>query len=74
MLEEHFYWCLALERWVYLEARDVPKVFAPYFPWWVPKRVVAYIYTKMGRDVILEQAKGAGMGRHSREEVEAMGK
>ncbi len=74
MIEEHFYWCLALERWVYLEGRENIKFFPPFFPAWFPDWLVNRMFKWMGRNLILKQACGAGIGRHSRPEVEEMGK
>ncbi len=70
MMEEHFYWCLVMERWVIMGAEDVPKFFAPtIFPSFLPGFVVNYLYKQFGSSTMLAQAKAAGLGRHSEEEI-----
>ena len=69
LIEDHFYFCLVLDRWVYKKAAIVKDVFAP-----LP---VPGFLAGMALSRISGQQKKAchaqGMGRHSREEVEAMG-
>ncbi len=52
MLEDHFYWCCVLERWVYQEGKDFYRFFPPTFfslPSWVPKWVHLFMYKRLGR-------------------------
>ncbi len=74
MIEEHFYWCLAMERWVILEAEDVPQVFAPtIYPSFLPGFVLRFLYRYGGRTIIGKQAQNAGIGRHTDEEIFRLG-
>lgn len=74
MIEEHFYWCLAMERWVYCEGRDAAQIFPPLFPSFFPQALVRYLCKTMGAGLVGKQARAAGIGRHSKEEVEKLGK
>ncbi len=75
MIEEHLYWCSVLERWVYHEGRDAVRYFPPcYFPSWYPDWLVRYMFKSFAKGKVSEQARMQGIGRHSREEVERLGK
>ncbi len=74
MIEDHFYWCLVLDRWVYGEGQDAAAVFPPIFPAYLPKAITRYLYKRAGATTMYNQAHGAGIGRHSRQEVEGMGR
>ncbi len=75
MLEDHYYWCVALERWLYDDARDILTFFPPtLYPKWLPKAVVNFMLKRYGKSIILPQTHGQGMGRHSQHEVEEFGR
>ena len=70
MVEEHLYWGLAVYRWVhdggrYLE--NFKSLLGPGVPAWVVRKVRAQV----GK-MVMGQARSAGLGRHSREELEEM--
>ncbi len=70
MTEEHFFWCVALELWVFNEAREVPKFFPPIVrQGWVDRQIFKTVTRK-----IRKQGHASGIGRHSQEEVENLGR
>ena len=70
MTEEHFFWCVALELWVFNEAREVPKFFPPVLrQGWVDRQIFKTVTSK-----IRKQGHASGIGRHSQEEVENLGR
>jgi len=73
MVEEHFYWCFVLERWVYLNAEDIGDTFASNsFPSWMPQFGVNIMLGKICKQ-IKQHTYAQGLGRHSQEEVEQLG-
>jgi len=69
MIEDHLYWGLAVHRWVhdageYLD--NFKSIFGP-----VPGFLVKRIRKQVGQTVG-DQAKSAGVGRHTRMEIEKM--
>lgn len=75
LIEDHLYFVLALDRWSYEEGKYLPE-FAPLtLPVSLPL-IKDYLINKSIKSVktmVEQQAHGHGIGRHTREEVEAMG-
>ena len=71
LIEEHFYWTLALDRWVYNEGKGCVKFFGK-LPESVPTFLWPIIFKLIGKYLVSKQAYNAGIGRHTREEVEKM--
>lgn len=67
VLEDHFYFLHAMDRWVHDEGRVGLTHFGkvPSVPAWV----VRYQLKRMGRKLIGEQCRGQGLGRHTRDEI-----
>ncbi len=75
MLEEHFYWVLVLDRWIYTDVDDIIEIFpASLFPSFLPKFLKKGFIKFMFMNVLVGQAHGQGMGRHSKEQVLEMGR
>ena len=70
MIEEHFYWCIVLERWIYDDAKDLAKIFPPSnMPGFVPKSKYRR-FLKLGlQGQVKKQTHGQGLGRHDKETV-----
>lgn len=61
LAEEHFYWCMIMERYVYdkeCRVRELCKIFPQY----------KFVFKWLSK-ALHEQAKGQGMGRHTQQEV-----
>jgi len=69
MIEEHFYWGVAVHRWAHDEGEYLSNFKSLMGP--VPAFIEKRIKKQVGH-MIEEQARSAGLGRHSREELEAM--
>ncbi len=75
MLEEHYYWCIHLERWIYDDENEFAEFFPPpIFSKWIPKSMMKFMLKRIVGSLIQKQADGHGMGRHSRAEVEEFGR
>ncbi len=75
MLEDHFYWVLVLDRWVYTDCDDIVKILpSRFFPPFVPKFMRKHALKVMFLQMLLNQAAGQGMGRHNKDEVLEMGR
>ena len=77
MLEDHLYWCMIMERWIYRECRDIIKIFAPSMfdgPSWMPKFMIRPMFAFYGKQVWLKQAIGAGIGRLPQDLVHEAGR
>ncbi len=72
-MEEHFYWCIALERWVYDRSDYLTRVLPPFNVFNLPKSIDWWIFINFTRKMVKDQGHGAGLGRHTRSEVEKMG-
>jgi hypothetical protein len=69
MIEEHFYWGVAVHRWVHDEGQyleNFKSIFGP-----VPAFLKSRIMKQVGQ-MVGGQARSAGLGRHSRLELEQM--
>lgn len=66
MMEEHFYWPIALQRWVYRKGQDLPEITSS-LPWFMP--LIMPMITRNIRN----QATGQGVGRHSEAQVIELG-
>lgn len=69
MIEEHLYWGVAVYRWVHDEGKFLENFNSIFGP--IPAFLVRRIRKSVGPK-ILGQARSAGMGRHSRLEMEQM--
>ena len=67
-LEEHFYWGLVLDRWIYNEGRGAVEHFEP-IP--LPKFLTKLLF-KYGGKRLNKGAWEHGLGRHSRADVERL--
>ncbi len=75
MLEEHLYWVLVLERWVYTDLDDILEIYnQPLFGMSLPKSLRKFLLKRMVLPKLQAQSHGQGMGRHSKEDVVTMGK
>ena len=70
MVEEHLYWGLAVHRWVHDEAKYLDNFRSLLGPG-VPAFVVRKVRGQVGK-MVNNQARSAGLGRHSRKELEEM--
>jgi len=51
MTEDHMYWSLVMERWVFLGGEDVHKIFPPFYPKWIPNFLVKRFFKQLGDQV-----------------------
>ncbi len=69
MLEDHLYWVMILERWVYTDCADIARIFPPsFFPSVLPewaRRLSLQVLSPRAKKQVLSQ----GMGRHGREDA-----
>ncbi len=74
MIEDHLYWVLSLERWFYQDCDDLVEIFPytryPGIPQFLKKPMVKY----HGLSLMRRNCHAHGMGRHSQEDVEEMGR
>jgi glutathione S-transferase len=70
MMEEHLYWCAIYDRWIVDEHWAVTK--RDFFAGLPP--VLFQLVTTLARRGQRRQLHGHGMGRHSREEIYALGR
>ncbi len=69
MTEEHLYWCVVLERWIYDDCKDTAKIFPPsLFPGFLPKSKYR-TFLKLNKSAVKKQTHGQGLGRHDKETV-----
>lgn len=69
MIEDHFYWGVAVYRWVHDNGKylaNFKSIFGP-----LPGFLLKRIRKKVGQ-LVGTQANSAGLGRHSREDLEEM--
>ena len=69
MIEEHFYWGVAVHRWAHDEGEYLSNFKSLMGP--VPAFIEKRIKKQVGH-MIEGQARCAGLGRHSRQELEDM--
>lgn len=69
MAEERLYWCLVYSRWI--EEANWPKIKAAFFSDLPP--VIRSIVPAIGRKGVRTALHGHGLGRHSRDEIYALG-
>ncbi len=75
MVEEHFYWCMVLERWIYDDAKDAARIFPPsLFPGILPKSKYRFFLKKFLKPNLKKQTHGQGLGRHDKETVLKFGR
>ena len=70
LMEENLYWAVAYSRWI--EAANWPKTRQAYFADLPP--VIRSIVPELVRREIARNLNGHGIGRHTRDEVYAIGK
>lgn len=71
IIEDHFYFCMVMERWSYIDLDTIRnEVFAPFSG--IPSFLVGFFLKRVGKQV-KAQAVGQGIGRHTKDEVRAMG-
>jgi glutathione S-transferase len=69
MAEERLYWCLVYSRW--MDDSNWPKVKAAFFSDLPP--IIRSIVSAVSRKSVRASLHGHGLGRHSRDEVYALG-
>ena len=70
VLEDHFYFCLVMSNWVFGDLTFLRDEVFPPFP--IPNFMVNLVLKRI-RSKLKAQCEGQGIGRHSEEEIGAMG-
>ena len=70
ILEDHLYFCLVMERWAFTNLDYIINEVFGALP--VPG-FVAKLFLKRVKPKVIAQAKGQGIGRHSKEEIRQLG-
>ena len=72
LIEQDLCWVLRHDRWVLKQGRHLPDYLAPVFPD-LPRSVEGWLIANFFSGRIAKQVHAQGMGRHSYEEIQAMG-